>query len=169
MFKCLLSICFLFRVFLFLRKHWLQIPLLWQHFTSFFFLTVGVDSPFGSKSVSLYLLVTRAVLFSKAFSTGISEALIWYFPCLPYGASYISSMCSKPVTADVWLRAQLLFLPQTCSLCWHLRMQVALLECWLETYLLVLSYLSSVCTDGKTSLSITDSWEISKQCLTHCE
>lgn len=122
-----------------------------------FFLTVGVDSPFGSKSVSLYLLVTRAVLFSKAFSTGISEALIWYFPYLPYRASYISSVCSKPVTADVWLRAQLLFLPQTCSLCWHLRMQVALLECWLETYLLVLSYLSSVCTDGKTSLSISDS------------
>lgn len=37
----------------------------------------------------------------------------------------------------VWLRAQLLFLlkPQTCSLCWHLRVQVASLECWPETSL----------------------------------
>lgn len=59
-----------------------------------------MHSPFRSKSVSLYPLVTRAVLFRKAFSTGISEALIWYFPYLSYRASFVGFLCSKLATAE---------------------------------------------------------------------
>lgn len=92
-------------------------------------------SHFRSKSVSLNLLVTRAVLFGKAFSTGISEALIWYFPCLLYRASFVSALNLRQLR--VWPGAQLLFLlkPQTRSLCWHLRAQAPSLECWPETSL----------------------------------
>jgi len=63
-----------------------------------------MHSPFKSESCSLYPLVTRAVLFRKAFSAVISEAFIcfvvFFFPCLSYRASFVVSLCSKPATAE---------------------------------------------------------------------
>lgn len=50
--------------------------------------------------MSLYLVVTRAGLFREAFSRGISEALIWYFACLSYRASFVGSLRSKPAAAE---------------------------------------------------------------------